>query len=167
MFIRNLILVMALFILVAFQVSFTPVFTNSFPDLLLVVISVLCWTDRKTEALWAAFFGGVFYDLLTVYPVGGRSLLLIFVVLVLSSIHHRTDNLFSRFLSVFLLALGWRLYPSVLAEFHWAGLLWGRVAFLALLDAATAVVLYPLLGRLFGHILAKEELQLSFRDKLG
>lgn len=157
MFIRNLILITALFLLVSFQAAFMPVFTGFFPNLLLIVVLAFCWGGRKEGALWAAFLGGFFYDLLTVRPLGVRSLLLIMIVVLILHVRRRSDNLLFRFLSTLAVASGWYLYPYL--GFSEVSTL------LAVLDAFAAVILCPVLTLLFERLSWKEDLQLSFKLK--
>jgi len=154
----QLLLTVLFFFVILFQATFIPVFTDLFPNLFLIILLTLCWTGRGSKALWAAFIGGIFYDFLTVRPLGIRSLLLIVIVAGVLLIRRLTDNLLSRFLIAFFIALGWRIYPAFfLAE---------RTVFLAALDALVFVIFLPIFSVLFGRILWEEDPQLSFKDKL-
>lgn len=158
MIIYHLALAVILFLTALFQTAFIPAFTEFAPNLLLIIVLALCWTDRREEALWTAFLGGLFFDFLTVRPIGIHSLLLIAVVFGVSLIQRITDNLLSRFLTAFLIALGWHFYPGFfLSE---------RTIILAGLDAIFFVALFPVLTAFFKRLFWEEDLQLSFRDKL-
>lgn len=154
----QLFLAAILFFVVLFQTTFIPVFTDLFPNLLLIIVLVLCWADRRNNALWTAFIGGIFYDFLTVRLLGVRSLLLVAIATGVLLIRRLTDNLLSRFLITFLIALGWHLYPVFsLTE---------RAIFLAALDTLVFVVLFPVFSVLLERLLREGDLQLSFKDKL-
>jgi rod shape-determining protein MreD len=157
LFFHRLVLILSLLLLVIFQAAIIPVFTGFFPDLLLIVVLGFCWLGKRDEALWAAFLGGILYDLLSVRPLGIRSLLLIAIVFVVSLVRRWVDNLPSRFLCIFLISLGWRLYPGFFFS--------TRLVYLALIDAVIFAVLFPALAALFNRIFVEEELQLEFRLK--
>jgi rod shape-determining protein MreD len=158
LFVHRLILTIVLFLLVLLQVNVVPVFTAFFPDLFLIAVLSLCWSGKRDKAVWAAFLGGVVYDLLSVRPLGGRSLLLIAIVSGVSLIRRWVDSFLSRFLSAFLASLSWRLYPGFCFS--------GQLVYLALLDAAVFTVFFPVLAAVFNRLFLEEDFQLSFKDKL-
>jgi hypothetical protein len=91
--------------------------------------------------------------------------MLIVVVVIITFIRRRADNFLFRVLSAFIAAFGWRSCFSLLVS-RMANLPLGETALLALLDAAVAAPLYPVLRSLFERLFWEDDLQLSFRDKL-
>ena len=164
MLIYRLTLIVILLLLVLFQAAFTPVFTVAFPDLLLITVLAFCWLDRRSEALWAAFLGGVSFDFLTVSIVGVRPILLMAVVFVVCVVRRVSDIFPTRFATAFLISIVWRLYPTSPFDFAqgFAGLVpvLKQVALLAALDGVVFVLLLPVLEIFLERLLAKEDLQL-------
>lgn len=158
LFVHRLILTIVLLLLVLLQVTVVPVFTTFFPDLFLITVLSFCWSGKRDGAVWVAFLGGLFYDLLSVHPLGIRSLFLIAIVGSVSLIRRWIDSFLSRFLSAFLVALCWHLYPGFFFS--------GQLVYLALLDAAVFTIFFPVLAAVFNRLFLEEDFQLSFKDKL-
>ncbi len=152
------ILGLLLFFLVFLQATFIPIFTDLSPNLFLITFLTICWVGEENKALWTAFFGGAFYDFLTVRPIGIRSLALLLVAVSIISIRRLTDSLFSRFLIVFFISLGWHLYPNFLID--------ERMFLPAFSDALVFTILFSPLSAFFRRLFWEEDLQLSFKDKL-
>jgi rod shape-determining protein MreD len=157
-FLRVFLSIVALFLVVMFQVSFMPVLTDVFPDVLLVVVLSLVWAGKGHEALGAGFLGGAFWDFLTVHTLGVRSLLLVLIVVIASNAVRAADNLFLKFVTAFIASAVLRFYPNLV----WVS----SSTFMTLIDSLCFVVLSPIFGAVFSRAFRDDDLQLSFRDKL-
>jgi len=79
---KRVLLTLFLIITVLFEASILPPLWPFLvqPQFLLLILLSLEFADRSTEALYAAFLGGLLRDLLAATPVGFSSLFLVLIM---------------------------------------------------------------------------------------
>ena len=156
---RRILWLLLIFVLVLFQVGVFPALLGNYPspNLFLALAVALIFRGYFREALWASFFGAVFWDFFVFSPFGLRSALLVILSLAGVRVFRILGSLWLVFLLLcFGLSVAFRCvfgFPTFSPLFILGGLI----------DIFFSLLFYFFIGSVWERIYQEKDRQLDFR----